>query len=163
MSVCRTDRVAVIYNAVDSLKFKQRDISSDKRDALLTGLGISSPFLLYSGGGDAHKNLHRLYQAFARLPLELRKSHQLVMVGKELHSEQDIHRKILKKLGINARVVFTGYVDDDDLISLYNLCKLFVFPSIHEGFGLPPLEAMACGAPVIASRAGQPSRGCGIE
>ena len=148
-----SDRLAVIYNAVDSLKFKQRDISSDKRNALLTGLGISSPFLLYSGGGDAHKNLHRLYQAFARLPLELRKSHQLVMVGKELHSEQAIHRRILKKLGINARVVFTGYVDDDDLIFLYNLCKLFVFPSIHEGFGLPPLEAMACGAPVIASQA----------
>ena len=148
-----SDRVTVIYNAVDSLKFKQRDISSARRNALLTSLGISNPFLLYSGGGDAHKNLNRLYQAFAKLPLELRKSHQLVMVGKELHSEQDIHRRILKKLGINASVVFTGYLDDDDLISLYNLCKLFVFPSIHEGFGLPPLEAMACGAPVIASRA----------
>ncbi|MGD0020850.1 MAG: glycosyltransferase family 1 protein [Smithellaceae bacterium] len=149
-----SDRVTAIYAAVDSLKFKQRDISSDKRDALLACLGISSPFLLYSGGGDVHKNLHRLYQAFARLPLELRKSHQLVIVGKDLHREQDIHRKILKKLGINARVIFTGYVDDDYLISLYNLCKLFVFPSLHEGFGLPPLEAMACGAPVIASQAG---------
>ncbi len=148
-----SDRIAIIHNAVDSLKFKQSDISSDKRDALLSCLGISSPFLLYSGGGDAHKNLNRLYQAFARLPLELRKSHQLVMVGKELLREQDIHRSILKKLGVNASVVFTGYLNDDDLISLYNLCKLFVFPSIHEGFGLPPLEAMACGAPVIASQA----------
>jgi glycosyltransferase involved in cell wall biosynthesis len=148
-----SDRIAVVYNAVDHLKFKQRDISSDKRNTLLGCLGISSPFLLYSGGGDVHKNLNRLYQAFARLPLELRKSHQLVMIGKELHREQDIHRSTLKKLGVDARVVFTGYLDDDDLISLYNLCKLFVFPSIHEGFGLPPLEAMACGAPVIASQA----------
>lgn len=148
-----SDSVAVIYNAVDHLKFRQKDIHIEERRALLSRLGITKPFLLYSGGADIHKNLNRLYQAYARLPIETRNDHQLVMVGKELNSNQEMHRSILRKLGFDSGVVFTGYLNDNDLISLYNLCKLFVFPSIHEGFGLPPLEAMACGAPVIASKA----------
>jgi glycosyltransferase involved in cell wall biosynthesis len=108
--------------------------------------------LLYSGGADERKNLLGLIQAYAALPSITRKEYQLVFAGKMpqgeiAHLKEQAHLAGL----LPEELVFTGYVSDDELIQFYNLCKLFVFPSWHEGFGLPALEAMACGAPVIGS------------
>ncbi|WP_033570727.1 glycosyltransferase family 4 protein [Dickeya undicola] len=146
-----SEKIYSIHNAVDKVKFKPVALSEDEKASILAGIGIIKPFILYSGGSDAHKNLGGLYKAFSLLPDEIRENYQLVMVGKELGNDQLIHRATLAKLGINENVVFTGFISDDVLISLYNLCYLFVFPSYREGFGLPVLEAMSCGAAVLSS------------
>ena len=113
---------------------------------------ITRPFLLYTGGADERKNLPRLIQAYARLEPTLRETHQLVLAGKISEGDIDRLRQAVKQVGLtNEEVCFTGYVTDDELVALYNLCTVFVFPSWHEGFGLPALEAMACGAAVIGA------------
>lgn len=112
--------------------------------------GLTRPFILYTGGADERKNLPRLIQAYAALPAALRAGYQLVLAG-QIH-EVPCLNKFAKSAGLKLdELCFTGYVSDDELVALYNLCQLFVFPSWHEGFGLPALEAMACGAPVIGA------------
>ncbi|HWQ19996.1 MAG TPA: glycosyltransferase family 1 protein [Methanotrichaceae archaeon] len=146
------EKIYSIHNAVNHEKFRPKNIGPDDKKALLARLNISGPFVMYVGGSDAHKNLDALYTAFSKLPKEILRSHKLVMVGRGLKEDTN-HHNILKRPGIGSNVIFTGHVDDDELVMLYNLADLFVFPSIHEGFGLPPLEAMACGAAVLASNA----------
>lgn len=116
--------------------------------------GILRPYILYTGGADERKNLPRLIRAFANLPHATRRSHQLVFAGKLLSNE--VHK--LQREAQSARLtgdefILTGYVSDEDLIQLYSRCALYIFPSWHEGFGLPALEAMACGAAVVGARA----------
>ena len=110
------------------------------------------PFVLYSGGTDGRKNIDALIRAFRLLPDSIRGAHQLIIV---CGSHPDAHlrlRQAVRTAGLPQRdVVLLGYVSDEALCSLYAACKLFVFPSLDEGFGLPVLEAMRCGAPVIAS------------
>lgn len=116
--------------------------------------GIRSGFVLYVGGADERKNIPRLIEAYAGLSAELRTEHQLVLAGRM--TEADIAQLTSAAYSVEFapdELVFTGYVSDDELANLYRECTLFVFPSWHEGFGLPVLEAMACGAPVIAARA----------
>ena len=115
--------------------------------------GIDRPFVMYTGGADERKNLPRLIEAFSRLPSQIRDDHQLCIVGRMPQSITASLQSIAEKLDISDNLVFVGYVDREDLVALYNLCKLFVFPSLHEGFGLPPLEAMSCGTAVISSNA----------
>lgn len=115
-------------------------------------LSLTRPFILYTGGADDRKNLARLIQAFGKIPQPLRKKYQLLLAGMmpEYLVAQLKHKA--RVAGLEADdVCFTGYISDDDLVKLYNFCEIFVFPSWHEGFGLPALEAMACGAPVIGS------------
>lgn len=114
--------------------------------------GIVRPYVLYNGGFDARKNVARLIEAFAALPEPLRAQHQLVIVGRASEEERVPLDAAMRRAMLPAQsLVYTGFVSDEDLIRLYAECALFVFPSLYEGFGLPPLEAMACGAPVIAS------------
>jgi len=132
--------------------FRPQYINDEIAQRLRAKFCISRPFVLYTGGADERKNLPRLIDAFAALATDLRSSHQLVFAGKM--PEGDIAR--FKQHARSAdlkdnELIFTGYVSDEDLILLYNLCHLYVFPSWHEGFGLPALEAMACGAPVIGA------------
>lgn len=113
---------------------------------------LRDSFILYSGGADERKNLQRLIRAYAALPIHLRAKHQLVLAGKM--PDQTI--KQLKQVAISSglkteELCFTGYVTDEELVLLYNFCNLFVFPSWHEGFGLPALEAMACNAAVVGA------------
>ncbi|MGZ8184083.1 MAG: glycosyltransferase [Methylobacter sp.] len=145
------DRVTNISSGCDS-RFHKPDMTDEERQSLCNKFGINKPFLMYTGGADERKNLHKLIEAFAELPRDLRTQYQLVMVGKMPEMHVADLRGIMKVAGLNVfDVVFTSYVSDLELMQLYSLCQLFVFPSLHEGFGLPPLEAMACGAPVIAA------------
>lgn len=122
---------------------------SPERSAILTRYGISQPYILYVGGINARKNIARLFEAFANL----RKSHSnlfLVIAGKRQWQTAEIDATF-QRLELEQAVHFTGYVADEDLPALYSAAKMFVFPSLYEGFGLPPLEAMACGTPVITA------------
>ncbi len=115
---------------------------------------ITGKFLLYVGGFDANKNLPTLVEAF-RLLQEKRPSNEdllLVFVGNLTPAAVSL-REFIRTLGIEQQVIFTGFVSEEDLIGLYSAAEVFLFPSLYEGFGLPPLEAMACGTPVITSNA----------
>jgi len=110
-------------------------------------------FLLYVAGFEFRKNLERLITAYGLLPEALRASHQLVIACRLLPSEAELMREWADRAGVGPeQLVLTGYVTDAELGALYHVCKLFVFASFYEGSGLPILEAMSCGAPVIASR-----------
>lgn len=111
--------------------------------------GIDRPFVLYTGNGDYRKNLAGMLSAYAMLPADLRASHQLVVnqVGDRAQFQRLLHSAGLQE----GEVVVTGHITDAALNALYNSCAVFVFPSLFEGFGLPVLEAMACGAPVLAA------------
>lgn len=145
------DKVVNISGAADPM-FRKLEISGAEREALLGKLGIRRPFVLYGGGGDERKNLPRLIEAYAQLPQDIRQRHQLVFAGRIPHGIVVALQAKARQAGLaENELIFTGYVSDDDLVCLYNLCHLFIFPSWHEGFGLPALEAMACGAPVIGA------------
>jgi len=107
-------------------------------------------YLLALGSADPRKNLLRLVRAYAELTDELRESHPLVIVWTNPFLAEQI-TSLVASLGVSSQVRFVMHVPTADLVSLYGGATLFVFPSLAEGFGLPPLEAMACGAPVIAS------------
>ncbi len=135
-------------------QFHRRNLPLSTLDTVRARYGLNLPFVMYTGGIDHRKNLDRLVTAFARLPAHLREAHQLAIVCKADDDAQDRLRTLARREGLGAStLMFTGFVPEDDLIHLYHACTAFVFPSWHEGFGLPALEAMACGAPVIASNA----------
>ena len=113
--------------------------------------GIYKKFILYTGGEDWRKNIEGLVIAFSKLPKNLQECHQLVVACKvSEHFSKEINI-LASKLEINKSIILTNYVTDEELKALYSTCSLFVFPSFYEGFGLPLLEAISCGAPAIAS------------
>lgn len=145
------DRAVNISTDADA-QFGPLELSAEGEERVRAKYGLSRPFVMYTGGIDHRKNIEGLIRAFSVLPAEVRKAHQLAIVC----SVQPESRRVLEELAAqhglgNDEVILTGFVPEDDLIALYNLCALFVFPSWHEGFGLPALEAMRCGAPVIAA------------
>jgi glycosyltransferase involved in cell wall biosynthesis len=145
------DQVVNISTAADP-QFMPVAVPPPQERALRERYGLRQPFLMYTGGIDHRKNIDGLIKAYARLPGPLRAHHQLAIVC----SIDDMWRHRLQTLAghqglAQDEVVFTGFVPEADLVALYNLCHAFVFPSWHEGFGLPALEAMSCGAAVIAS------------
>ncbi|HEV3168331.1 MAG TPA: glycosyltransferase family 1 protein, partial [Isosphaeraceae bacterium] len=113
-------------------------------------VAVREPFVLAVGNLEPRKNLARLIQAFGVVVREHGFTGQLVLVGKA-HMRAGDAQQAARESGIESRVAFTGYVSHDDLMLLYNRASVFVYPSLYEGFGLPPLEAMACGCPVVAS------------
>ncbi len=145
------ERVVNVSTAIDD-HFQPCDVSPEETRALQAKFGLDRPFVLYTGGADERKNLPRLIQAFAKLDASLRDRHQLLFAGKMSEGDRMGLTQEARKAGLREdELRFTNYVTELELVQLYNLCELFVFPSWHEGFGLPALEAMACGAPVIAA------------
>lgn len=139
------DKIYVTYEAVDPPK------SIDKTDKrVLTKFDIKQPYILYVGNMYPHKNIEGLLKAFKDLSV-VKPGISLVLVGKEDYFVLRI-KQLVEKLGISSRVYFPGFVSDEELPYLYALAKAYVFPSFYEGFGLPALEAMSYGTPVIASQ-----------
>lgn len=114
-------------------------------------LGVEDEFLLFVGTIEPRKNLLTLVRAHQEILRTTSVRPQLVIAGSEGWLMDDLYSYI-KRAGIKDKLHFTGYLSEEDLSALYSSCRVFIYPSLYEGFGLPPLEAMACGAPVITSR-----------
>jgi glycosyltransferase involved in cell wall biosynthesis len=119
------------------------------KERLRNHFGLLSPYILYAGTAGPRKNIERLVKAFACLAEEYPQC-RLVLAGPRNPKQKKLVGGWIRE-GLSRRILVTGSVSDSDLAVLYNGCELFVFPSLYEGFGLPPLEAMACGAPVVCS------------
>ena len=133
-----------------SSHFSPQNIKTSEIPKILDRYQIRMPFILGVGTLEPRKNLKTLLQAFALLPVNLRKTYQLVLAGKSGWRTKELFRS-LKSLPRDCRVVLPGYVAQEHLPGIYAAAEIFVFPSLYEGFGLPVLEAMAAGCPVIAS------------
>jgi glycosyltransferase involved in cell wall biosynthesis len=143
------DKVVVVPNAAAS---EFRPISREAAAASVRErFSIDAPFVLSVGDLQPRKNQVGLIKAFTRLVNAYPQLKQnLVLAGKETWFADQVHRAA-RDSGVRDRIQFFGFVSDDDLLQLYNACDLFVFPSFYEGFGLPALEAMACGRAVACS------------
>lgn len=143
-------RVVNVSTAADDI-FRPAVLSVDDRAALEKRFGLREKFVLYSGGADDRKNLPQLIRAFAEVKAE-QGDIQLVFAGKMPEFHVNAYLALAQELGLSRNdLVLTGYITDAELVALYSSCQLYVFASWHEGFGLPPLEAMKCGAPVIGA------------
>jgi glycosyltransferase involved in cell wall biosynthesis len=146
--------IEVVYNAIDERFLKGPATEADRR-VLEERFLVTYPFLLYAGRISPHKNLVRIIQAFAALKGELEKQGQypdlkLIIIGDELSKHPDLRRMAIRN-GVQNDVRFMGFVPIEMLRLFYGAAKIFVFPSLFEGFGLQPLEAMAHGTPVVTS------------
>lgn len=141
--------IEVIPNGMDRGHF-QRVADPVRLDAVRKKYGLRDPFLLYVGNRKPHKNLSRLIAAFLAIEDSRMSSWKLVLVGKGSDP-----------IAVDPRILTLGEVLEEDLPAVYSLAELFVFPSLYEGFGLPPLEAMSCGCPTIVSQAASLPEVCG--
>lgn len=141
--------VIVTYNAVNESYRIMSEKELDKNELYLK-FGIKNDYILSVCNLQPRKNLVRLIQAYKKLKGEKGGQEQLVIVGKKAWMFNDILKEALDGA---SDIIFTDYVDSVDLVRLYNAAKLFVYPSFFEGFGIPPLEAMACGTPVVVANA----------
>lgn len=148
----RTDesKIKVVYEGLSRLG--QEDSEDPEKDSeFLRELKIKKPFIMYVGNSYPHKNLETLVKSFARV-LDVKPDLQLVLVGQRNYFSERVEKETLGLgLKVPEEVNFTGFVEDRDLAKLYRQASLYVFPSLCEGFGLPPLEAMAAGLPVASS------------
>jgi glycosyltransferase involved in cell wall biosynthesis len=146
-------KVVNISGAIDEEKFYKMDaIEKDKNKNILKKYSITQPYIMYTGGIDFRKNIESSIKAFAKIETQNFNDYQYVIVCKISDIERNNFEKLLKKLNVKKdKVIFTGFVSDQELNFLYNASSLFIFPSIYEGFGLPVLEAMTCGKRVIGS------------
>lgn len=146
-----SSHVINIATAADQ-HFKPYQVSHQKETELRQRYNLRRPFVMYTSVPGYRKNHDGLIRAYSKLKKELRDGHQLLLACSSPTESYDWLKELPKKHGlVEDDVVFIGFVPDNDLVTLYNLCKLFVFPSWHEGFGLPALEAMSCGSAVIAA------------
>lgn len=145
------EKIVTVYNGVDRhFKVLTNPLLLKKMAAKY---GIKGPFLLYVGQWRSHKNLLNLVEAFYEVLKDVRFKNdlELVIIGRKEPRFTPLIERVWE-LGLTDRVIFTGFVEEEDLPALYNAAQLFVFPSLYEGFGLPPIEAMASGTPVVAAK-----------
>jgi glycosyltransferase involved in cell wall biosynthesis len=143
-------KVSVVYPGVDRTRFQPMPPATQAHVA--AKFGIDRPYVLFTGTLEPRKNILGLLHAYTRLPRDLREGHALVIAGGKGWLDGEISAGLAELERSGARVIRTGYVEDGDMPALFGGASVFVFPSFYEGFGIPPLEAMACGTPVIASR-----------
>ncbi len=148
------DRIEVVYNAIDE-RFLHGHASPGDRDLIAERYQVNYPFVLYAGAIRPHKNVVRTIEAFSALKTELEKEQQLpdlklIIIGDDLSGHPGLRRTVVRS-GVQNDVRFLGFVPIEVLRIFYDVAKVFVFPSLYEGFGLPPLEAMAHGTPVVTS------------
>lgn len=142
------EKIKVIHNGVsDSFQMLKEPSEADKT---LKKYGIEKQFLLYTGVWRNHKNLPNLIKAFEILKKDKNIDLQLVITGKEDPHYPEVRKEIANS-GLKDDIITPGLVTEEELIHLYNAALLYVFPSLYEGFGLPPLESMKCGIPVVAA------------
>ena len=147
-------RIEVVYNAIDE-RFLRGHATEADRQFLAERYQVNYPFLLYAGRISPHKNVVRIIEAFSALKAELEKegkysSLKLIIIGDEVSKHPDLRRTVIRG-GVQNDVRFLGFLPIEVLRVFYDAAKIFVFPSLYEGFGLPPLEAMAHGTPVVTS------------
>jgi glycosyltransferase involved in cell wall biosynthesis len=148
------DRIEVVYNAIDE-RFLHGHATEADRDLIAQRYLVNYPFILYAGAIRPHKNVVRIIEAFSALKSELQKEDQypdlkLIIIGDDLSSHPRLRRTVVRS-AVQNDVRFLGFVPIEVLRIFYDVAKVFVFPSLYEGFGLPPLEAMAHGTPVVTS------------
>jgi glycosyltransferase involved in cell wall biosynthesis len=148
------ERIEVVYNAIDE-RFLHGHASDSDREMIAERYQVTYPFVLYAGAIRPHKNVVRIIEAFSALKTQLEKEGQLlelklIVIGDDLSSHPRLRRTVIRS-GVQNDVRFLGFVPIEVLRIFYDVAKAFVFPSLYEGFGLPPLEAMAHGTPVVAS------------
>jgi glycosyltransferase involved in cell wall biosynthesis len=147
-------QIEVIYNAIDE-RFLRGHATGADRQLIAERYQVTYPFLLYAGRISPHKNVVRMIEAFSALKTELEKDGaypdlKLIIIGDDLSGNPDLRRTVIRS-GMQNDVRFLGFVPVEVLRTFYDQAKIFVFPSLYEGFGLPPLEAMAHGTPVVTS------------
>lgn len=150
-------KVEVIYEGVNA---EFREIKGHRLEIVRQKYDIKKPFLLYTGVFRSHKNLVNLIKAFNILRRNYKLDINLVITGREDKFYPEV-KEAIEKLNLKNDVILPGLVPEEDLISLYNSATVYVFPSLYEGFGLPPLEAMRCGTPVACSNASCMPEICG--
>ncbi|MFN0085830.1 MAG: glycosyltransferase family 4 protein [Blastocatellia bacterium] len=141
------EKIRVIHEAA---RRTMRPIPETDCRPVLEKHGIGAPYLLYVGTIEPRKNLLTLIRAYDDLLKTTPHRPQLVLAGSRGWLFDEVFHMV-ERMELREMVRFTGYVEDADLPALYSAARIFLYPSLYEGFGLPPLEAMACGAPVIAS------------
>jgi len=147
-------RIEVVYNAIDE-RFLRGHATAADRDLIAQRYQVTYPFLLYAGRISPHKNVVRMIEAFSALKTELEKDQlypdlKLIIIGDDLSGNPDLRRTVVRSC-VQNDVRFLGFIPIEVLRIFYDCAKIFVFPSLYEGFGLPPLEAMAHGTPVVTS------------
>src|SRR5436190_2974024 len=142
------DKVSVIHNAIDERFLTPAN--AERMELVKQRYQLDHPFVLYVGNIKPHKNIERLIDAFGRARSQCPEDLKLIIIGDEI-SKYPALRQSVHKHKLDKHVRFLGFQPMETLAAFYRLARAFVFPSLYEGFGLPPLEAMACGAPVVTS------------
>jgi glycosyltransferase involved in cell wall biosynthesis len=148
------NHIDVVYNAIDE-RFLRGHATAADRELIAQRYQVTYPFLLYAGRISPHKNVVRMIEAFSALKTELERDHiypdlKLIIIGDDLSGNPDLRRTVVRS-GVQNDVRFLGFIPIEVLRIFYDEAKIFVFPSLYEGFGLPPLEAMVHGTPVVTS------------
>jgi len=147
----KPQKIQVIYEAAD-VCFKVLSARNLKNSSKIISqyFDPKTQYILSVGTLEPRKNLRKLVEAYSLLPHSLQRVYKLVLVGGQGWNNQ-VLQKVVNNLNLKDKVILTGFVSDEDLPYIYNRASVFVYPSLYEGFGLPPLEAMACGVPVITA------------
>ena len=144
----REEKVITVYLGIDPVFLSPRE--PYERKLVMERYSIDYPYFLFVGNIDPRKNLRRLVTAYGKFVEKHKQRERLILIGKKT-SQADSELSIIEQLGLQNKVTYLGYVPRCDLLALYANARIFVFPSLFEGFGFPVLEAMACGVPVITS------------